>query len=76
MTYCSVGFRSGAFAQTLQEAGYTRVENLEGSIFKWANEGRPVFQDGRRVEKVHPYNDAWGKLLDPSRRADVAPNPK
>ena len=76
MTYCSVGYRSGAFAQTLQEAGYSRVENLEGSIFKWANEGRPVFQDGRRVEKVHPYNDAWGKLLDPSRRADVTPNPK
>lgn len=76
VTYCSVGYRSGAFAQTLQEAGYTHGENLRGSIFKWANEGRPVFRDGRRVEKVHPYNKTWGLLLDKLHRAEVPPNPR
>ena len=50
--------------------------NMEGSIFKWANEGRPVYRDGERVEKVHPYNETWGRLLDKARRASVPPNPK
>ncbi len=76
VTYCSIGFRSGAFAQTLARAGYTHVLNLEGSIFKWANEGRPIYCDGKRVEKVHPYNKTWGKLLDKARRAALPPNPK
>lgn len=76
VTYCSVGYRSGAFAQTLEKAGYTHVLNMEGSIFKWANQGRPVYRSGQRVEKVHPYNGTWGRLLDKARRANVPPNPK
>jgi rhodanese-related sulfurtransferase len=76
VTYCSVGYRSGAFAQTLERAGYTHVLNMEGSIFKWANEGRPVYRDGKQVAKVHPYNGRWGRLLDKARRAAVPPNPK
>ncbi|MGI8438337.1 MAG: rhodanese-like domain-containing protein [Chthoniobacterales bacterium] len=71
VTYCSVGYRSGAFAKTLQDAGYTNVRNMSGSIFEWANEGRPIVHDGHPVEKVHPYNATWGKLLKPALRADV-----
>lgn len=71
VTYCSVGYRSGAFAQKLIEAGFKNVVNLEGSIFRWANEGRPVVRDGRRVEQVHPYNRTWGLLLKKHYRADV-----
>jgi rhodanese-related sulfurtransferase len=64
VVYCSVGYRSGALAEKLQKNGYTNVYNLEGSIFKWANEGRPVFAGGIRVYQVHPYNNKWGALLD------------
>jgi rhodanese-related sulfurtransferase len=64
VVYCSVGYRSGALAAELQENGYTNVYNLEGSIFTWANEGRPVFAGGDRVYRVHPYNAKWGVLLD------------
>lgn len=71
ITYCSVGYRSGAFAKKLQDAGYNNVQNMSGSIFQWANEGRPLVQDGRRTQKVHPYNGLWGKLLQPSLRAEV-----
>ena len=72
VTYCSVGYRSADFAQRLRQAGYTHVQNLEGSLFQWANEGRPLVADqGQRVERVHPYNRTWGLLLQPSRRADV-----
>ena len=40
--------------------------NLKGSIFKWANEGRPLVQDGKPTHQVHPYNKYWGRLLDQS----------
>ena len=65
VTYCSVGYRSAKFAQRLQDAGFTNVRNLEGSIFQWANEGRPIEPAG----KVHPYNSKWGALLNPTLRA-------
>jgi rhodanese-related sulfurtransferase len=71
VTYCSVGYRSGAFAKKLQDAGYTNVQNMSGSIFEWANEGRPVERNGERVQKVHPYNSTWGKLLKSEFRASV-----
>jgi rhodanese-related sulfurtransferase len=72
VTYCSIGYRSSALTARLQEAGYTNVMNLEGSIFAWANEGRSVYRGGEKVELVHPYNRRWGLLLKPSLRADVA----
>lgn len=71
VTYCSVGYRSGSLAKKLSDAGYTNVANLEGSIFRWANEGRPVVSAGRRADKVHPYNGTWGLLLKQQYRADV-----
>jgi hypothetical protein len=73
VTYCSVGYRSGAFAERLRSAGFTNVVNLEGSIFRWANEGRPLFRSARPVTEVHPYNRTWGLLLKEDRRAGVAP---
>ncbi len=64
VTYCSVGYRSAAFAERLKVRGYTAVQNLEGSIFEWANRGYPVVRDGREVREVHPYDRRWGVLLD------------
>ena len=71
VTYCSVGYRSAAFAKKLQDAGYKNVQNMSGSIFEWANEGYSIERNGERVDKVHPYNTTWGKLLKPSLRAEV-----
>ncbi len=71
VTYCSVGYRSGGFAQKLRDAGYKNVLNLEGSIFQWANEGRPVFRADVQVEKVHPYDRTWGLLLKKKVRATI-----
>ena len=42
------------------------VFNLEGSLFKWANEGRPVYRGSERVQEVHPFDEDWGELLDES----------
>lgn len=69
VTYCSVGYRSARIADRLQAAGYTNIRNLEGSIFQWANEGRPLYRnslnrDEQPVQQVHPYSAAWGRLLN------------
>ena len=64
VVYCSVGYRSSAMARKLQTLGFKEVHNLKGSIFKWANEERPLVQGHTIVHKVHPYNAHWGKLLE------------
>ncbi len=64
IVYCSVGYRSSEMSKKLQENGLTNVFNLEGSIFKWANEGRELYQGNRRVSVVHPFNSKWRQLLD------------
>jgi rhodanese-related sulfurtransferase len=65
VVYCSVGYRSSALAEKLMAEGWTDVWNLEGSIFAWANAGRPVYRGSRRLEpsEVHPYDEDWGRLL-------------
>ena len=72
VTYCSVGYRSSAMARRLTAAGFTNVVNLEGSLFAWANEGRPVYRAGRAVRQVHPYDAAWGLLLKKELHAYTA----
>ncbi len=71
VVYCSVGWRSSKYAQKLQSNQYKNVFNLEGSIFKWANEGRPVYNEYKQVETVHPYDRVWGRLLKEQFRADL-----
>ena len=69
--YCSVGYRSARIAQQLKQAGFSHVYNLEGSLFKWANEERPIYTDDHITRLVHPYNQHWGRLLKPKYRAQV-----
>lgn len=71
VTYCSIGYRSSAVADRLRAAGVSRVFNLEGSIFEWANQGGPLEADGCPANTVHPYNKTWGQLLHPDKRAVV-----
>ena len=71
VTYCAVGYRSGEMATRLRAAGFTNVRNLEGSIFQWANEHRPLVQGDGRVSTVHPYSTFWGRLLNDDVRAPM-----
>ncbi len=72
VVYCSVGYRSARIAQQLEQAGLSHVYNLEGSLFKWANEERPIYKNNSPTSLVHPYNQVWGTLLKPKYRAQVA----
>lgn len=71
--YCSVGYRSSALARQLQQAGFTNVFNLEGSIFEWANEGRPVYQGNQKVKTVHPFDQKWGTYLNRDLWSSLSP---
>jgi rhodanese-related sulfurtransferase len=73
VVYCSVGYRSSAFGESLKKFGFQNVTDLKGSIFQWANESRPLVQNDRPTNKVHPYNNVWGQLLDKQYRAEVPP---
>ena len=71
VTYCAVGYRSGELATKLRAAGFTHVWNLEGSIFQWANEQRPLVCEDEAVTTVHPYSSLWGRLLTDDVRAPL-----
>jgi len=71
VVYCSVGYRSAEMARLLGHQGLRSVFNLEGSIFEWANQDRPVHSSAGPVEKVHPYDAEWGKLLRRRLRAPL-----
>lgn len=73
IVYCSVGYRSSELARRLMKAGITNVFNLAGSIFQWANEGRPLVDEKGPAKTVHPYNARWGALLKPEIRATDGP---
>jgi len=68
--YCSIGYRSAALAERLTAAGAAQAMNLEGSLFKWANEGRPMLRDGEITDRAHPYNKKYGRMLRESLRAE------
>lgn len=65
--YCSVGVRSSRLAAAVQKdllaQGAVAVFNLEGGIFKWHNEGKPLTASSGDTRFVHPYSDYWGQLL-------------
>jgi rhodanese-related sulfurtransferase len=68
VVYCSIGYRSAALVGDLRRAGVEHVYNLEGGLFDWANQGRPIYRGDERVEEVHPFNRIWGLLLSPDLR--------
>lgn len=63
VVYCSVGYRSSRLVEGLRKRGVANVYNLEGSLFRWANEGRPLYRGQERVQQVHPFDEEWGQLL-------------
>ncbi len=68
VAYCTIGYRSGLFAQTLQPQGVV-VHNLRGSILAWTHAGGPlVTPDGTPTHQVHTYGKRWN-LVAPGYQA-------
>lgn len=73
--YCSLGYRSSTVATRLNRLRHQLPDtdplppyeavNIEGSIFKWANEGKPlVDSSGAPTKLVHPFSKIFGRLLN------------
>ncbi len=70
--YCSVGRRSSdllaRLESSLRNAGAKSSANLEGGIFNWVNQEKPLSGN-----KVHPYNAYWGRLINDSSNISYSP---
>jgi rhodanese-related sulfurtransferase len=73
VVYSSVGYRAARVAWWLGRQGYSQVSVLDGSLFRWANDQRPMFHDGRPTVQVHPYDERWGLMLESPYRASAQP---
>lgn len=66
--YCSVGRRSSQlaarFSDLLESANARESYNLEGGLFHWRNEERPLMSHGQATTFIHPYNVFWGRLIE------------
>lgn len=59
VTYCTIGARSGEFAEELRQEGL-EVFNLKGSILSWTQAGLPLVDaEGNETKRVHTYGDKW-----------------
>ena len=69
IVHCSAGYGSAFIAAELVESGFIQVLNLEHSLFEWANKGYPMTSVSGSTDKIHPFNKAWGVLVDESLHA-------
>lgn len=78
--YCSVGRRSSAFAarvvNQLEQSSNGNIYNLEGGVFRWHNEERPLRQSERPTYYVHPYNVWAGRLIEEKKSIRYKPDLK
>ncbi len=68
VVYDGPGLVGSAMAEALVGAGFSRVSNLEGGLFRWVNEGNPVVDAQGTATRVHPVSWAWGRLLKARHR--------
>ncbi len=75
--YCSVGVRSSRLAARVQaalrEQGAKAVYNLDGGIFAWHNERRPLVNTKGQTDFVHPFDSHWGQLVKRGEMARTSP---
>lgn len=59
VTYCTIGARSGVFADALRKKGFD-VFNLKGSLLAWTHAGLPLTDaNGQETKRVHVYGKTW-----------------
>ena len=59
VAYCTIGYRSGRFAQRWSKRGI-KVVNLAGGILAWAHAGKPLqTPSGIETKRIHTYGRDW-----------------
>jgi sodium/bile acid cotransporter 7 len=64
IAYCTIGYRSGKFAQKLEKQGIP-VVNLRGGILAWIHDGGKVYDQNGETHRIHVYSRKWN--LGPKR---------
>jgi rhodanese-related sulfurtransferase len=68
VVYCSVGQRSSTLADRIgdvaKQYGADGVYNLQGGIFRWHNESRPLIGPAGATDEVHPYSASAARLIE------------
>jgi rhodanese-related sulfurtransferase len=77
VVYCAVGGRSSTLASRIdrvaKEAGADGVYSLQGGIFRWHNEKRPLVGPAGATSEVHPFSANAERLIE--RQEGVAYTP-
>ncbi len=67
VVYCAVGGRSSDLASRIgavaKQAGAEGVYSLEGGIFRWHNEKRPLVGPSGATDEVHPFSPNAAALI-------------
>jgi len=58
VAYCTIGYRSGMFAQKMADKGLA-VKNLCGGILAWCHEGGKVYAGKAETNRIHVYGKKW-----------------
>jgi sodium/bile acid cotransporter 7 len=62
VVYCTIGYRSGIYTDTLVSRGFDAY-NLVGGVLEWAHENqRFVTPAGEPTDSVHVYGSEWDLL--------------
>lgn len=62
IVYCTIGYRSAAYATQWNKRGYT-MQNLRGSLLLWTHaQGALVDAKGAATSQVHVYGRDWDLL--------------
>lgn len=77
VVYCAVGGRSSTLASRIdrvaKEAGADGIYSLQGGIFRWHNEQRPLVGPAGATAEVHPFSATAARLIE--RQDGVAYTP-
>ncbi len=58
ISYCTIGYRSGRFAQMMHQNG-TAVYNLHGGMLGWLHDGGKVYDKIGQSFRIHVYGRPW-----------------
>ena len=58
VAYCTIGHRSGKYAQKLQQQGI-KMLNLEGSLLAWSHAKGELINSKGMTNKVHVFAPQW-----------------
>lgn len=59
VTYCTIGARSGIYADELRQKGFD-VCNMKGSLLAWTHAGLPLKDaEDHDTKRVHVYGKKW-----------------